>query len=421
MTDINIHYADNELNDLTNDDILHIIDSNGLTTNQLTLIEHYHKDNPIVQQIISRTRFLDETFFNAIKIPLKTRIHCLRNGMTTVPKCKNEDCSNHVGLGYGGKLLEYCCKKCLDSDKKFRKRKNEKAKRTCVERYGVENPFQSEDVKEKIRNTNIEKHGVTSPLKSIEILEKFKKTNLERYGCECPLQNKDVLNKTKETMLNLYGVENASQSKEIQEKKIQRSVEKFGVEHPMKSEEVRERQRQSMLVNHGVENPLKSSQIVQKMQRTMIDRYGVLNYAQTTEYAKKVHKKYTNEKYPNMTFGSSWEFKVYDFLTENHIEFEYQPTISFEYEYDGRTWIYHPDFKVGDKIYEVKGDMFFRTNETSGKVEMFCPYGRKKLGEEKWRWLCGKFEAKHQCMIKNNVRILLYSDIKELNEELFCN
>lgn len=107
-----------------------------------------------------------------------------------------------------------------------------------------------------------------------------------------------------------------------------------------------------------------------------------------------------------MTFGSSWEFNVYDFLIENSIEFEYQPSISFDYEYDGRTWTYHPDFLINGKVYEVKGDMFFRVNESTGKEEMFCPWGRKKLGEERWKWLCGKSEAKHQCMLKNGVIIL---------------
>ena len=417
MTNIIISYSIDKLNEITNDDILNIIDSNNLSTNQLTLIEHYHKDNPIIQQITNRTLFLDETFTGK-KIPLKTRIRCLRDKITNVPKCANEKCNNHVGLGYGGNLLEYCCKKCLNSDHNFHKRQMKKAKQTFIERYGVENPFQAKEFKEKIRQTNIEKYGVASPLQSDEILEKFKKTNIKRYGCECSLRNKDVLKKTKETMLKLYGVENASQSKEIQDKKIQTSVEKYGVDHPMKSQEIQERQKQSLLNNYGVENPLESKEIVKKMQRTLIDRYGVLNYSQTNEYAKKVHKKYHNDKYPDMTFGSSWEFKVYDFLKEHEIDFEYQPNISFEYEYDGGTYTYHPDFMVNDKVYEVKGDHFFRINE-SGAEEMFLPYGRKKLGEEKWKWMCEKFEAKHQCMIKNNVRILLYSDIKQMNEELF--
>lgn len=106
-----------------------------------------------------------------------------------------------------------------------------------------------------------------------------------------------------------------------------------------------------------------------------------------------------------MTFGSSWEFKVYDFLKEHNIEFEYQPSISFEYEYDGKTHTYHPDFKVGDRIYEVKGDQFF--NEQN---QMINPYGRSDDG---------KYEAKHQCMLDNNVVILRLDDIKQLDLKIF--
>ena len=90
-----------------------------------------------------------------------------------------------------------------------------------------------------------------------------------------------------------------------------------------------------------------------------------------------------------------------------------------KYEYDGRTFVYHPDFKICNRIVEIKGDQFFRINESTGKEEMFCQYGRKKLGEEKWNWLCGKFEAKHQCMLKNNVVILRDDNIKNLTIELF--
>ena len=116
-----------------------------------------------------------------------------------------------------------------------------------------------------------------------------------------------------------------------------------------------------------------------------------------------------------MTFDSKWEVKVYEFCKDNGFDVEYSPSISFEYEYNGQKNTYHPDFLINGKIYEVKGDHFFRINE-SGNEEMFCPYGRKKLGEEKWKWLCGKFEAKHQCMIVNKVTILRNKHIKNLNE-----
>ena len=93
----------------------------------------------------------------------------------------------------------------------------------------------------------------------------------------------------------------------------------------------------------------------------------------------------------------------------------------YEYQVDGKTFTYHPDFLINGKLFEVKGDQFFRINESTGKEEMFCPYGRKKLGEERWNWLCKKFEAKHQCMIKNNVLILRDKDIHNLSVDMFVN
>jgi hypothetical protein len=88
----------------------------------------------------------------------------------------------------------------------------------------------------------------------------------------------------------------------------------------------------------------------------MMERYGVEWFPQSSEYHKKSMKPYTSPKYPGVSFANSWEFKVYDFLTENNILFEYQPNISIPYEYDGTHHTYHPDFKVGDRIVEVKGD-----------------------------------------------------------------
>lgn len=146
----------------------------------------------------------------------------------------------------------------------------------------------------------------------------------------------------------------------------------------------------------------------------MIDRHGVKWFPQSTSYHKKAHKRYTNPKYPNMMFDSSWEFKVYDFLTENRIEFEYQPEISIPYEYNGTQYTYHPDFRVGDKIVEIKGEQFFRINENTGQEEMYCPWRGKEWDDEKYKWECGKFEAKHQCMIANDVLILREIDMNNL-------
>ena len=53
--------------------------------------------------------------------------------------------------------------------------------------------------------------------------------------------------------------------------------------------------------------------------------------------------------------------------------------------------------RVDGKLYEVKGDQFFDGDK------MINPYDRSQDG---------LYEAKHQCMIKNNIIILKENDIK---------
>jgi hypothetical protein len=105
--------------------------------------------------------------------------------------------------------------------------------------------------------------------------------------------------------------------------------------------------------------------------------------------------------------------KVYDFLKSNNIAFEYSPEISLPYEYDGKTFYYHPDFLINGKSYEVKGEQFFKVDESGNEV-MFNPYRDPEWTDERYAWECGKYEAKHQCMLRNNVVILRESDIRNL-------
>lgn len=120
-----------------------------------------------------------------------------------------------------------------------------------------------------------------------------------------------------------------------------------------------------------------------------------------------------------MTFDSTWEVKVYEFCRNNSIPIEYSPEISYPYEYDKIIWTYHPDFLINGRVYEVKGDNFFRINESTGLEEMFNPYRESYWSDERYEWECGKYEAKHQCMLKNNVHILRKNDIVNLSMKTF--
>lgn len=57
----------------------------------------------------------------------------------------------------------------------------EKARQTNLEKYGVENPFQAEEVKAKIRQTSIDRHGGIGN-GSKEIADKISKTKEKKYG-----------------------------------------------------------------------------------------------------------------------------------------------------------------------------------------------------------------------------------------------
>lgn len=50
---------------------------------------------------------------------------------------------------------------------------------------------------------------------------------------------------------------------------------------------------------------------------------------------------------------------------------------------------------------------------------MVCPYRNKTWSDEYYIYQCGIYEAKHQCMIANDVIILRYKQINNLTIDMF--
>ena len=208
------------------------------------------------------------------------------------------------------------------------------------------------------------------------------------------------------------------QSKEIQQKIKNTLIQKYNVEDFHEIEDFKSRQQQGWMDKFGVVHPMKSDDIKKKVKDSHIRNWGSW-FSQTHMFHKLKKHKFHSEKYPGLTFDSTWEVKVYEFCRDNNIPVEYSPEISYPYEYDERTWTYHPDFLINGKVYEVKGDHFFRINESTGKEEMFNPYRSPKWSDEQYAWVCGKFEAKHQCMLENSIKIIRDSDISNLDMRMF--
>lgn len=116
---------------------------------------------------------------------------------------------------------------------------------------------------------------------------------------------------------------------------------------------------------------------------------------ETLKYKSFSRNRKSKIEYDNNYFDSNWEVLFYKWLTNNGISFEFHPNVKFSYTYLGEEHFYQPDFFVEGRYVEIKGDHFFENHNEH--LKMICPWDSTKND---------LYEAKHQCMIENNVLIL---------------
>lgn len=130
----------------------------------------------------------------------------------------------------------------------------------------------------------------------------------------------------------------------------------------------------------------------EKTELAIFDKYGYKNPSQNPDVFRNRRKRFL---YKHVYFDSSWELAYFIWLEEHDTVFEYQPKCDIKYVFEGDEKTYHPDFKVNGQYVEIKGPQFFE----NGK--MINPYDRSQDAG---------YEAKHQCMLANNVKILMNCD-----------
>ena len=191
---------------------------------------------------------------------------------------------------------DYCSNKCSRSSKEVQK----KAKQTCIERYGCENPAQNKEVREKVKQTNLERFGCEYASQNKNIQNKIKQTNLKKYNCENPFQSKKIKEKIKETCLERFGCENPSQNKEIKEKTKQTykqtCIERYGCENVFQNKNIQNKIKQTNLKKYNCENPFQSKKIKEKIKETCLERYGC-EYATQSKEVQEKYKQTCIEKY----------------------------------------------------------------------------------------------------------------------------
>jgi hypothetical protein len=122
--------------------------------------------------------------------------------------CSNCNEEAHVSLSEFNRGRR--CEKCS----------RERSKETNLEKYGVENPFQSEEIKARIKENNLEKYGVDHHMKVPEILQKAQDTHMARHGFGFAFHSKESFEKIHITCMERYGVKYPLQNEEIFHKMV---------------------------------------------------------------------------------------------------------------------------------------------------------------------------------------------------------
>jgi hypothetical protein len=150
----------------------------------------------------------------------------------------------------------------------------ESTRLTNIKKYGVDNPFKSNEVKDKIKQTKIERYGVDNPSQSTSIKDKKKQTTLLHYGVESSLSSQVVRDKGKQTLITRYGVDNPSKATTIREKAERTCNAKYGTNTPLQNDEIKDKIKQTNMEKYGVEYSLQREDVKEQIKRTNLEKYN---------------------------------------------------------------------------------------------------------------------------------------------------
>lgn len=204
-----------------------------------------------------------------------------------------------------------------------------KIKQTCRERYGVDNVFQSQTIKDKIANIHVKKRGVSHPSQSADVKEKKRQRCLDNYGVDNPMKCPEIAKKAQDTCASRYGTANAFASDEIKHKIRNTNQQKYGVDNPSQCPAIQEKRKQTFLDKYGVENPFLSETIRESIRQSNIQKYG-------SPYPPNVH--YTENAIREWLLSCGFEFNTtWNVLGNKQIDL-YSDINRLGIEYCGLYW-----------------------------------------------------------------------------------
>ena len=222
-----------------------------------------------------------------------------------------------INKNYNKQILNYnfyCCKSCATKSKSII---------TNKEKYGVDFPTQSDEVKEKIKTVNKEKYGSEYFLHS----KKYKEVMIERYGHDMPLKSEILHEKARQTTFNNFGVFYPKQSEEVRKTESINSINKYGVYHYSLTQEYKDKYINTCLLKYGVS---KSQEVIDKIKKTKVDNGQQIDPKQIDNFIRY--------------------YRIVRILTHKNKKNLYENWNGYDY-YDGELIIYNFNIESTNRLY----------------------------------------------------------------------
>lgn len=215
----------------------------------------------------------------------RATLYRIFNHIEILPKCKYCGCE----LTYEQSTKsQFCCQKHR------RLYQVEQTKQTCLNRYGVNNVMQLDNVKQKIiNNTDYNKRNI-----------KLKQTLLKKYNVDNAGKLENTIQKShskeaitkriktyKETCIKRYGVDNVAKTNEVQNKIKQTCLKKYGVTNVFASDIVKLKLNYNEQIKHGnITKKINNSFHISNDEKLCFDLLSLLY--------THVERQYSSKEYP---------------------------------------------------------------------------------------------------------------------------
>jgi len=180
----------------------------------------------------------------------------------------------------------------------------------------------------KTKNSNLDKYGVENVMQIEEVKEKMYETNLEKYGHKCSAQSEEIKEKSKNTCIEKYGVETFLKTEEMREKVKKTNIERYGVENVMQNKEIRNKQINTMFEKYGVENV---SELFKRKDMDNFVAYSLNVRKYTKKYKKKLLENWDGYDYYDDEYIKD-NFEKYNYSDSNYPTIDHKISVFYGYE-----------------------------------------------------------------------------------------